>query len=239
MQKHEVNEAIEQRRREEWEDYYLKGKTYRQIAEERGLTPKLIYTDVKKVTEWLREQFVESVTVELVRSSHVAQKCHIVREAFAEWEKSKDREVKKRKVKGKAQKLGKDGKPVKGAKPEPEEVEQTTEWKLGDPRYLDMALKALRGIEELIPGALAPREILASIDKPLFDQGSMKRILQAEGGMSHLVGIDRLLSTTAGGSGDNGGNGRGRAKDPADGAGGAGDAGESGEVADSPPPGDS
>lgn len=121
---------------------YAKGsKSQPQVAEEFGLSQPRVCTILKMVQDWMWNETMHDIR--LVKMQQVQSLTYIYREAMRAWERSKtaSRSLSTKKSDGKV-------------------TEQTRSLKSsqGDPKYLDIAMKALADIRE-VTGANAPVEI--------------------------------------------------------------------------------
>lgn len=135
---------------------YVNGDTHPEIGARLELTAAAVCHTVRKVTNWLWETTFDDIRD--IKAVQVSRFMLIYREAMDAWNKSKDGKVSETKSikqlaadlqKAKGNKTGRNSERIATKK---------TEFSAGDPRYLEVAIKALDEICRIM-GAYAPVEI--------------------------------------------------------------------------------
>ena len=141
-----VREVIVARRERVWDATCL-GKTTRQIAAVEGVAHMQIVRDLAAIHAAMGED--EDAPARKQRAANVARARYgmMIAKAMEEWERSKQERLRKR-TKSRS----------KGGKSQPAtEAEHTIEIGLGDPAYLNVAVKAQQRLDA-IEGIDAPKE---------------------------------------------------------------------------------
>lgn len=134
-------EAQNQREDRAWE-LRSNGWSQARIAAELGITQQAVSLLLKRLAKQFAKEFKKRV--EEIKGEQTAQLEFLVDEALQEWERSKSDAEKKSVKSGRCQ-LDRDGNPVDLD----DEVTQTTEGRLADPRYLQQARDGMGDIRKI------------------------------------------------------------------------------------------
>jgi len=135
---------------------YLKGKPVSEIAKKFGLNPWSVYDDLKIMRRiWHKRN---NVAADKLIAEEVARLSRVETEAWEQWERSK-KAAKEKTVTRKLDMSAEEPDPMAGADGFVTEEKQTTKGRLGDPRYLDIAMRAVDKRCRLLQiGEYAPKD---------------------------------------------------------------------------------
>jgi hypothetical protein len=181
------------KRRAEAVELYLAGWTQTAIAEKQGVTQPAIFEDIQVTLRELHEQRIADM--ELKQQEQVAKHQKVGREAWEAWERSqKDAETSKQST----------GTNEEGG--DWHKSEKTKRGQYGDPRFLDIVIKANEAIAKLM-GLNAPDKL------EITDRGGMlvrEVIVRDRSELAALPGIVRASDLAKpNGNGKTNGNGKG------------------------------
>ena len=138
-------------------ELYLRGKSFRQIADEIGCARMTVQRDIAEIREDWRKARVDEIGNEQLME--LARIDAIERESWAQWESSKKEEVISRAETEVIIETLPDGRVVR--KPGKERVVRTTRIKNADPRYMDTVCWYIEQRCKLL-GLLAPTKVTAT-----------------------------------------------------------------------------
>jgi len=137
-----------------WDRHVIKGETTFAIGAHYGITPRHVLNDVEVIEKEMTARIEQETRRRIAR--HVRVYEHALKEALEAWEKSKEGKTwaSQKKRQGRPP-----GRHSNGNEGRLLELDSTTEGgketSVGDPRFLELAMKALGGIEKIWPGMLA------------------------------------------------------------------------------------
>lgn len=165
-------EVALERRRKAWalrQRFY----TYEEIGKELKVTPQAVQRMLARMHAGYQRRHLEDI--DRIKTEQIAEHEHLAHEAFQAWERSK---AAGKAVKRKTKSLGGNESPRidLGVMEETKDIKD----QYGDPRYLDMAMKAKQAIRKIV-GLDAPIKIDNRFNdfKDLSDEELQRRVVEA------------------------------------------------------------